>query len=55
MDFKFIKQTATWNKTKGKIVKSIIEKYQNKNILIFKTRRKLNRWYEKEFNRKIKI
>ena len=53
MDFKFIKQTATWNKTKAKIVKSIIEKYQDKNILIFKKRRKLNKWYEKEFNKKI--
>ena len=55
MDIEFIKQTATWNKTKGKIVKSIIEKYQDKNILIFKARRKLNRWYEKEFNKKIEI
>ena len=55
MDLEFIKMTATWNKTKGKVVKSIIEKYQYKNILIFKTRRKLNIWYEVEFNRKIEI
>lgn len=55
MDFEFIKMTAIWNRTKGKVVRSILEKYRNKNILIFKTRRKLNKWYEKEFNKKILI
>lgn len=55
MDLEFIKMTATWNNTKGCTIKEVLEKYQDKNILIFKTRRKLNRWYEKEFNKKIEI
>ena len=55
MDLEFIKVTATWNKTKENTIKEVLEKYQDKNILIFKKRRKLNKWYEKEFDKKIEI
>ena len=55
MELEFIKSTINWNKKKGNTIKEVLEKYRDKNILIFKKRRKLNKWYEKEFNKKIEI
>lgn len=55
MTLEFLKFAITWNKTKGIIITNVLEKYKNKNILVFKNRKNLNKWYEKEFNRKIEI
>ena len=55
MNFDFIKMTVNWKRTKGNTIYEILEKNKNKKILIFKNRRKLNKWYEKEFNRKIEV
>lgn len=53
LNIDFIKFALNWNKIKRKAVDEILEKEKNKNILIFKNRRMLNRWYRKIFNRKI--
>lgn len=55
MNFDFIKMTINWKRTKGNTIYEILERNKNKKILIFKNRRKLNKWYEKEFNRKIEV
>lgn len=55
MTLEFLKFTTIWNKTKGQTINSVLEKYENKQILIFKNRRSLNRWYKKEFNKKIEV
>ena len=55
MNWTFIKFTFTWNKVKRRTIEDILEKNKDKNILVFKNRRKLNKWYEKEFNRKIEL
>ncbi len=41
-----------WNKKMWKITDAI-NKNKNKQILEFKSRKQLNKWYEKEFSRKI--
>ena len=53
MDWEFLKFTFNWNNTKGKIIKDVLERNKDKNVLAFKTRKELNSWYEIEFNRKI--
>lgn len=55
MNLEFIKLTMKWNKTKRKIIVDILEKNKDKKIIIFKNRRKLNKWYEEEFNKKIEL
>lgn len=55
IDWEFLKFTFNWNNTKGKIIKDVLERNKDKNVLAFKTRKELNRWYEIEFNRKIEI
>lgn len=55
MELSFVKFTLSWEKTNKNFVKEILEKYNNKEILIFKNRKKLNKWYEKEFGEKIEI
>jgi len=55
LNLEFIKFTINWNKTKGKTINSVLEKYTNKKILVFKNRKSLNKWYEKNFGKKIKI
>lgn len=55
MDLEFIKFTINWNKTKGKFVKEIIDRNKEKNIMVFKNRTQLNKWYEKEFSEKMEI
>ena len=55
MDLHFIMFTLTWNKKSRKKVQELLEKYKNKKIIIFKNRKKLNSWYEKEFDEKIKL
>lgn len=53
MNWEFLKFTIIWNKTKGKTIKEVLEKNKDKNIIIFKSRRQLNKWYKEEFNKKI--
>jgi len=55
MTLEFLKFTINWNKTKGKNINSVLEKYKNKKILIFTNRKQLNKWYKKEFGKKIEI
>ena len=50
----FLKFTIEWNRKKRKQIKEMLERNKNKEILIFKKRRELNCWYEKEFGKKIK-
>ena len=55
MDWEFLKFTFNWNNTKGKTIKDVLARNTDKNVLDFKTRKELNRWYEIEFNKKIEI
>lgn len=55
LNLKFIKLAIQWKKIKRKAVEEILEKENSKTILIFKNRRKLNRWYKRMFNRKIDV
>lgn len=55
MDWEFLKFTFNWNNTKGKTIKDVLARNTDKNVLIFKTRKELNSWYEIEFNKKIEI
>ena len=47
------KSTFNWEKTNKKYIYEILEKYKNKRVIIFKNRRKLNKWYEEKFGEKI--
>lgn len=53
MELKFIKFTLNWEKNKGRTIKEELGKNKDKNILIFKKRKDLNKWYEDEFGSKI--
>jgi len=55
MDLEFIKQTLNWNKDKRNTVYKILEDNKEKKIFIFKNRRQLNKWYKKEFKKKIEV
>ncbi len=55
MNLDFIKMTINWKKTKGNTIYEILNRHKDKEILIFKNRRSLNKWYEKKFNKKILI
>lgn len=53
MTWEFIRFTAKWNRTKKKFVEKVLQENQEKKIFIFKTRKELNQWYEKEFHKQI--
>lgn len=55
LELKFIKFAINWDKEKAQLVKGTLKEYKNKNIFIFKNRRSLNKWFEKEFGKKIEI
>lgn len=55
LNLKFIKLAIQWKKIKRKAVEEILGKENNKTLLIFKNRRKLNRWYKRMFNKKIDV
>lgn len=55
LELKFIEFTINWDKEKVQLVKEALKEYKNKNIFIFKNRRSLNKWFEKEFGKKIEI
>lgn len=47
VDQVFLKYVAGFDRFKGKLIKSIIQKYKNKKtVLIFKSRDELNKWYD---------
>ena len=51
----FVKFTINWDKEKGKKVKEILKRYPDRNVIVFKNRKILNNWYEKEFGKKIEV
>lgn len=53
MDFTFLKFILSWNNKKKKYIVELLEKYQEKPILIFKSRRELDKWFEEEFENEI--
>lgn len=53
MTWYFIKSTINWEKKSGITVNEVLEKNKDKKIMVFKNRKRLNEWYEKEFNKKI--
>lgn len=55
MDWKFIKFAFNWQKDKGRVVEEILERQRDKNILIFKKRKDLNKWYEEKVGKKIEL
>ena len=55
MSFEFLKQTINWNKTKLNSINEALEKNKDKKIIIFKNRKKLNKWYKKQFNKAIEL
>ena len=55
MNLEFIKHAFNWEKERLNLIKDVLEKNKDKEIIIFKTRRKLNKWYKKQFNKKIEV
>lgn len=55
LELKFIRFAINWDKEKAQFVKDILKENQNKNIFIFKNRKSLNKWFEKEFGKKVEI
>lgn len=55
MEWKFIKFTINWNKTKGNVIDEVLERNKHKKVIVFKNRRKLNKWYQEKFNKKIEL
>lgn len=53
MNLEFIKLTINWNKSKRNVVNKILENHTERKIMIFKNRRKLNKWYKKRFGKRI--
>lgn len=55
MSFDFLMWVFNWRKNKRKEVIEKIEKVDENKLLIFKNRRKLNKWFKNQFNTKIKV
>ena len=55
MNLEFVKQTINWDKTRLNLINETLEKYENKEILIFKNRKSLNKWYKKKFGKNINL
>ena len=53
--FDFLMWVFNWRKNKRKEVIEKIEKVDENKLLIFKNRRKLNKWFKNHFNTKIKV
>lgn len=54
MHLNFLWWVIKWRKKKP-YIKEVLEKNKHMEVIIFKSRKKLNKWYEKEFAKKIKI
>lgn len=55
MDLKFLSWVWNWRKDKRQDVVEVVNKLDDSKVLIFKNRRELNKWYEKEFGKKIEV
>ena len=55
MTLEFFLYVLNWRKNKRPNILTYIKKVDNKKLLIFKSRRQLNKWYKSEFNKKIII
>lgn len=55
MNLTFMKFTLEWNRTKGKFVKDVLKNNKDKEIIVFKNRRNLNKWYQTQFGKKIEF
>lgn len=53
IDFNFIKLVLSFKKTKRPIILQKLGIIDRNKIIVFKRRRELNKWFYKEFNRKI--
>lgn len=51
--WEFLIWTLNWRKNKRKQIIDNINKIDEKKILIFQNRKQLNKWYQKEFEKKI--
>ena len=55
MNLKFLLLVWNWRKNKRDNVIENINKVSKEKVLIFKNRRALNKWYKKEFGKKIEV
>lgn len=55
MNWEFLKLVITWKKGRINIINEVLEKNKDKEIIIFRNRRKLNKWYKKEFEKRIEV
>lgn len=53
--WEFFFWTLNWRKDKRPAIIEAIKKVDNEKVLIFKKRKQLNKWFEKEFNKKIEV
>lgn len=54
MSFNFLLWVINWRRNKRKKILQFLNDIERDNTLIFKDRKKLNKWFENEFNTKIK-
>ena len=55
MDLNFFLWVINWRKNKRKDIIGSLKNVDKTKVHIFKTRKELNKWYEKQFDEKIKI
>ena len=55
MSIEFLKMVWNWRKNKRSEIIENLEKIDKRKVIIFKNRRQLNKWYKKEFNKKIEV
>ena len=55
MSWEFFWWVVKWRKNKRPKIIEIFKEIDNDKIHIFKTRKELNKWYEKQFNQKIEF
>ncbi len=53
LDIYFIKRTILWDKEKETQILELLNKFKDKDIITFKNRKTLNKWYVKQFGIKI--
>lgn len=55
MTFTFLKFTFNWEKNRIQLINKVLEKNAENKVIIFKNRKKLNKWYFENFKKKMKI
>ena len=55
MSWDFFFWVLNWRRTKRAFIIENINKIDKEKVLIFKNRRTLNKWYKKEFGKKIDL